>query len=246
MKKLTILSIAFLLLFGCKQETFTGYVGQQFLLKADVPEEVGNFDYIWKITDLPESSHLTLSDIQFSEEKSQAIFIPDVAGHFTLQVTVWKYNDKLGAIVYTYDISEQVTADMTTNNNAWLNETVEKTEKETKEVMEQAMQYETEGMETPKSITNDVSVTPQTPTSATDAKFTIQVAAESTQDAAQQTVYKFKQAGFNAYIQEITTDSNQTFYRVRIGQFTTREAADNYALKLELEYGIDTWITNTQ
>ena len=38
-----------------------------------------------------------LSDIQFSEDESQAIFIPDVAGHFTVQVTVWKYNDKLGA-----------------------------------------------------------------------------------------------------------------------------------------------------
>lgn len=244
MKRLTFLSIAFLLIMGCQQEAVTGYVGQQFLLKADVPKEVGTFDYIWKITDLPESSELTLSDIQFSEDESQAIFIPDVAGHYTLQVTVWKYNDKLGAIVYTYDISEQASEDMITNNDEWLNETVEETEKETQKLVDQTPQAAIEGMETPYINETDVSIAPTPPSPVPDAKFTIQVAAESTQEAAQQAVDKYKQAGFDAYIQEITTETNHTLYRVRIGRFATREAADNDARRLELEYGIDTWITN--
>ncbi len=128
MNRLLGLGVIILMLLGCQQEaTKTGVVGQQFILKADVPNEVGTFDYIWKITDLPEGSELMLSDIQFSEDESQAIFIPDVIGHFTIQVTVWKYNDKLGAYVYNYDISEVAltTAAQQPSNDAWLNETVD-------------------------------------------------------------------------------------------------------------------------
>ena len=117
------------MLFGCQQESETGVVGQQFVLKADIPEEVGTFDYIWKITDLPESSELMLSDIQFSEDESQAIFIPDVAGHFTIRVTVWKYNDKLGALAYDYDITKPSTEEIAKQQSQddWLNETVDET-----------------------------------------------------------------------------------------------------------------------
>ncbi|MFC1784261.1 hypothetical protein ACFL0J_01370, partial [Candidatus Neomarinimicrobiota bacterium] len=50
-----------------------------------------------------------------------------VAGHFTVQVTVWKYNDKIGAFVYNYDITDtplEVTAQQQSRDD-WLNETVD-------------------------------------------------------------------------------------------------------------------------
>ncbi|GAF78190.1 unnamed protein product, partial [marine sediment metagenome] len=71
MKKLFGLGFIIIILFSCQQDSETGVVGQQFILKADIPNEVGTFDYIWKITDLPETSELMLSDIQFSENRSQ-------------------------------------------------------------------------------------------------------------------------------------------------------------------------------
>ena len=240
MKRLSILSIVLLILFGCQQEAVTGFVGQQFLLKADVPDEIGTFDYIWKITDLPENSEFTLSDIQFSEDESQAIFVPDVVGHYILQVTVWKYNDKLGSIVYTYDIVEKelATDANLTDNDAWLNESVEdKTELPTDLTEQKAKD---------QSIATKVSPPPPPPTTFVEPNFTIQVAAESNLNAAQQAVDSFKTAGYDAYIQEITTASNIVMFRVRIGKYVTREEANHDAKRLELEYGLAPWITKYQ
>ena len=248
MKKLSILTLALLLLFGCQQEAVTGYIGQQFLLKADVPDEVGTFDYIWKITDLPENSELTLSDIQFSEDESQAILVPDVAGHYTLQVTVWKYNDKLGAIIYTYDILE-TKPEIDTNiadNDAWLNETVEES---ATEPMEQMVKDEPTVKSTEqivKTVDKKSETIPSLPPTTVEANFTIQIAAESNRETAQQSVNKYNTAGFDAYIQEITTESNKIMFRVRIGKYITREEADQDAKRLELEYGLNPWITKYQ
>lgn len=246
MKRLFILSISLLLILGCQQEAVTGHVGQQFLLKADVPEEVGTFDYIWKITDLPESSELSLSDIQFSEDESQAIFIPDVAGHYTLQVTVWNYNDKLGAIAYNYDILEAGTQTQN-DTEAWLNESVDGPSEVLEDKAPEATPYheETEqAVETNETIEQISEAVVEEV--VVDPNFTIQISAEPTKEAAQNTVDKFLSTGFDAYIQEVTTASNAKMYRVRVGKFVTRDEADVVANRLETEFGISPWITKYQ
>lgn len=248
MKRLFIVTISLFLIFGCQQEAVTGHLGQQFLLKADVPEEVGTFDYIWKITDLPESSELSLSDIQFSEDESQAIFIPDVAGHYTLQVTVWNYNDKLGAIAYNYDILEADVASAANNDTeAWLNESVDGPSIEKVEDTSEPTPYHDDTDEVVDANQTDKETSEQLEEeNVIEPKFTIQVAAEPTQQAAQQSVDKFLSTGFDAYIQEVATASNSTMYRVRIGKFVTREEAIEVASRLELEYGMSPWITKYQ
>jgi len=275
-----------LLIVGCKQETETGVIGQQFLLKADVPNEVGTFDYIWKIMDLPETSELTLTDMQFSEDESQAIFVPDVAGHYNVQVTVWKYNDKLGAIAYNYDIVEPSAESVAeqTANDAWLNEsvdsvtqdevTIEETEYSTDEYTEEQIdEVKSSGTEATDnqpikiddaniakevadethSTIEEVKEVVETPvvedvvtTPPVQANYTIQIAADSKKKSAQQVVDRFTNAGFDAYIQETITASNQKMYRIRIGKFTTREDAIPTANRIQSEHGMDTWITNYQ
>lgn len=248
MNRLLGLGLGFIiiLLFGCQQESKTGVVGQQFVLKADIPNEVGTFDYIWKITDLPENSELMLSDIQFSEDESQAIFIPDVTGHFTLQVTVWKYNDKLGALVYNYDIIEttpEVTAQQQSRDD-WLNETVEVEDVETtvqgEDIGEPSSIVSTQA----KIITEEKPVTAVTqPTTAVEANFTIQVAAEPTSDAAAEHVNRLVEAGYDAYSLEFLTSDNRTLYRIRIGKYATREEALIVADKITNDQGLPTWVT---
>lgn len=245
MNRLLGLGFIIILLFGCQQESKTGVVGQQFVLKADIPNEVGTFDYIWKITDLPENSELMLSDIQFSEDESQAIFIPDVTGHFTIQVTVWKYNDKLGALVYNYDIIEttpEVTAQQQSRDD-WLNETVEVEDVETtvqgEDIGEPSSIVSTQA----KIITEEKPVTAVTqPTTAVEANFTIQVAAEPTLDAAIQHVNRLIDAGYDAYSIEFITN-NKTLYRIRIGRFATRDDALEVADKISNDQGLPTWVT---
>lgn len=245
MNRLLGLGIILILLFGCQQESQTGVVGQQFVLKAEIPDEVGTFDYIWKITDLPETSELMLSDIQFSEDRSQAIFVPDVIGHFTIQVTVWKYNDKLGALVYNYDIIETtpvVTAQQQSRDE-WLNETVEVEDVETtvqgEDIGEPSSIVSTQA----KIITEEKPVTAVTqPTVSVEANFTIQVAAEPTLDAAIQHVNRLIDAGYDAYSIEFTTN-NKTLYRIRIGKFATRDDALEVADKISNDQGLPTWVT---
>ena len=260
MKNLFGLGIILLMLIGCQQESKTGVIGQQFVLKADIPDEVGTFDYIWKITDLPESSELILSDIQFSEDESQAIFVPDVAGHFTVQVTVWKYNDKLGAFVYNYDITDtplEITAQQQSRDD-WLNETVEEspiTEDATSRIEEPLTEsIDKVIIEEPSSISVQESpvivekpiVTDEQPTADTEINYTIQVAAESSADAAAQNVSRLIDAGYEAYSLEHTTADNKTLYRIRIGKYATRDDALQAADKIANDRGLPTWVTQYQ
>ena len=253
MNKLLGLGIILLILFGCQQESKTGVIGQQFVLQADVPDEVGTFDYIWKITDLPENSELMLSDIQFSEDESQAIFIPDVAGHFTVQVTVWKYNDKLGAFVYNYDITDgplEITAQQQSRDD-WLNETVEEVpsvdepastiEENVKELVDEVVVIETSSE--PES---EPTVTKVQPTAISEANYTIQVAAESDGNSAEQNVNRLVNAGYDAYSLKHTTADNKTLYRIRIGKYATREEALQAADKIANDRGLPTWVTQYQ
>lgn len=258
MKKLVGLGIIILMLSACQQETKTGFVGQQFVLTADIPTEVGTFDYIWKITDLPENSELLLSDIQFSEDESQAIFIPDVDGHFTIQVTVWKYNDKLGALAYDYDITKPTTEEIAKRNSQddWLNETVDETPPieeviaEVKTIDDDVVQIEketiSESISTPEKV-----ITKKEPEAIVEkpasvqSNFTIQVAAEPTAEAAVQHVNRLINAGYDAYSIEYTTD-NKTLYRIRIGKYTTQADASQTKNKLIKDLGLQPWITTYQ
>jgi len=260
MNKLLGLGIIVLMLLGCQQESKTGVIGQQFVLKAEVPNEVGTFDYIWKITDLPENSELMLSDIQFSEDESQAIFVPDVAGHFTVQVTVWKYNDKLGAFVYNYDITDtplEVTAQQQSRDD-WLNETVDEVstvedventvEENDKEIIDEVATKETSLV--PPIKTNVIKEKPVAtlaqPIVVTEANFTIQVAAESNADAAAKHVNRLVNAGYDAYSLKHTTADNKTLYRIRIGKYATRDEALQAADKITNDQGLSTWVTQYQ
>lgn len=260
MNKLFGLGIIFLVFLSCQQETKTGFVGEQFVLKAEIPNEVGTFDYIWKITDLPESSEIMLSDIQFSEDKSQAIFVPDVTGHFTIQVIVWKYNDKLGAFVYNYDIMESppvVTAQQQSHDD-WLNETVEenpsikdtvnKMEKIDTEIIDEVITDKASSEPTLEETIDEVKpgVSGVQPIAIAEANYTIQVAAESNSDAAAQHVNRLISAGHDAYFLEYNTADNKTLYRIRIGKYETREDALKAADKIANDIGLQTWVTQYQ
>ncbi|MEE8341815.1 MAG: SPOR domain-containing protein [Candidatus Neomarinimicrobiota bacterium] len=260
MKRLIGFGFIILLLFSCQHESLSGVVGQQFDLKPDIPNESGNIDYIWKIADLPETSELKINDIQLSEDKAQAIFIPDVKGHFALQVTVWKYNDKLGSFVYNFDITEnpaEITAEQQLNDD-WLNETVD--EPVVVDDVEIASADETAEEIASDEIIIDPSETvsaqeeivaeekpvdtPTQPVSKTEVNYTVQVAAEPNADIALQKVERLIESGYDAYYNEYLTDSNQILYRIRIGKFATRSAALQAAEKIENDQGLPTWVTS--
>lgn len=71
--------------------------------------------------------------------------------------------------------------------------------------------------------------------------YTVQVASAPTSDYAEYLVGLYEQRGYEAYITEITYN-DQTYYRVRIGNFEDRSQAE--ALKRELtdRYSLSSWI----
>ena len=96
---------------------------------------------------------------------------------------------------------------------------------------------------TPKKLV----IAPISPASTViDAKYTIQVAAESRLETANLLVNRLNTAGFDAYLKEHITSSNQTVYRVRVGKFVTRDDATIVANVLKTEHNFSTWITSYQ
>lgn len=285
MNKVFFIGIILLLVVGCNEETMTGNVGEQYLLKATVPKEAGTFDYIWKIAEQPQGSKLLLTDLQLSADESQAIFTPDKAGQYGIQVTVWHYNDKLGAHIFNYDISGTqppvVTATQEFKDD-WLGETVEKPVtaeeplyesptvvetvdpavieetvsevpiNETTSVIEETVQNypvsETipvveENVENyPVAEAVESAVIESAPVYIATANYTIQVGAVPNSQNALQLVKKLVDAGYDAYAQEYRANG-QLFYRIRIGQYGTKQEAKQAAILVESDQNLPTWVT---
>lgn len=73
-------------------------------------------------------------------------------------------------------------------------------------------------------------------------KWTIQIAAFSSQEEAALAVNKYKQKGYDAYLVESRSDSGKTWYRFRVGKFTDRNTANAVRNKLVADGARDAYI----
>jgi hypothetical protein len=77
---------------------------------------------------------------------------------------------------------------------------------------------------------------------ASAADFTIQVAALTAADAARDVAADLKRDGFDAYIVEPGANADG-LYRVRVGTYLTRAAAQRVVTRLESQLGLKLWVT---
>ena len=77
---------------------------------------------------------------------------------------------------------------------------------------------------------------------ASTSDFTIQVAALTAADAAREIAADLKHGGFDAYIVEPAANADG-LYRVRVGTYMTRAAAQRVVTRLERELGLKLWVT---
>jgi septal ring-binding cell division protein DamX len=76
---------------------------------------------------------------------------------------------------------------------------------------------------------------------ASGSGFSIQVAAVHGRDEADRMAAKLVQAGYSSYV--VSGDgASAGFYRVRVGAFADRQAAEDVARKIELAEGVKPWI----
>jgi cell division protein FtsN len=75
------------------------------------------------------------------------------------------------------------------------------------------------------------------------AKYTLQVSAHPTMDGAQQQVARLEARGLDPYVVSVQRDDGETYYRVRIGKFSTMEEVETFKADIARNRGIEAMIT---
>ena len=103
-KKKYIIILSLLVLTGCSEENLTANVGDHVTITADKPEESQDLDFIWEWTSVPDNSQVDNSKIMKDETNTTIEFIPDVAGLYSLEVSIFQYNDEISTQSFSYEV----------------------------------------------------------------------------------------------------------------------------------------------
>ena len=232
-KTLSIFSLFILLvLTGCGKSNPTATVGDYITVNAEIPEESQDLDFIWELTNIPSHSELNNSQLTSGELNASVMFIPDVAGTYSIEVSVFQYNDEISTQSFSYDVLGKELSD----------NTEEIVEAESPEEMKDAISelmvennepkwYESESVaqvvaeadqnipepkiEVTKSEPTSEPIPPPAPKKKTTKsktrgksipydkeRFTIQIASKKFLDDAKKVAANLIDAGYDAYIQK--------------------------------------------
>ena len=103
-KKKYIIILSLLVLTGCSEKNPTANVGDHVTITADKPEEGQDLDFIWEWTSVPDNSQVDNSKIMKDETNATIKFIPDVAGLYSLEVSIFQYNDEISTQSFSYEV----------------------------------------------------------------------------------------------------------------------------------------------
>jgi len=103
-KKKYIIILSLLVLTGCSEKNPTANVGDHVTITADKPEENQDLDFIWEWTSVPNNSQMDNSKIMKDETNATIEFIPDVAGLYSLEVSIFQYNDEISTQSFSYEV----------------------------------------------------------------------------------------------------------------------------------------------
>ena len=103
-KKKYIIILSLLVLTGCSEKNPTANVGDHVTITADKPEESQDLDFIWEWTSVPGNSQVDNSKIMKDETNATIEFIPDVAGLYSLEVSIFQYNDEISTQSFSYEV----------------------------------------------------------------------------------------------------------------------------------------------
>ena len=273
-KTISIFSLFILLvLTGCGKSNPTATVGDYITVNAEIPEESQDLDFIWELTNIPSHSELNNSQLTSGELNASVMFIPDVAGTYSIEVSVFQYNDEISTQSFSYDVLGKELSD----------NTEEIVEAESPEEMKDAISelmvennepkwYESESVaqvvaeadqnipepkiEVTKSEPTSEPIPPPAPKKKTTKsktrgksipydkeRFTIQIASKKFLDDAKKVAANLIDAGYDAYIQKaVFKETNEIWYRVRIGSYDKRDTAVAVAKSLSSTRPEPAWV----
>ena len=119
MKLFNYLLLAFLV--SCSKDNPTANVGESILVVAELPEDNQDLEFLWEFIDLPENSVLENINLRIGNDNSSVIFTPDAPGIYSLNVSIFQYNDEVSNQSFTYEIqsdedSQQISKKMALND----------------------------------------------------------------------------------------------------------------------------------
>lgn len=113
-KTISIFSLFILLvLTGCGKSNPTATVGDYITVNAEIPEESQDLDFIWELTNIPGDSELGNSQLTSGELNASVMFIPDVVGTYSIEVSVFQYNDEISTQSFSFDVIGKELSDNT-------------------------------------------------------------------------------------------------------------------------------------
>jgi len=232
-KTISIFSLFILLvLTGCGKSNPTATVGDYITVNAEIPEESQDLDFIWELTNIPSHSELNNSQLTSGELNASVMFIPDVAGTYSIEVSVFQYNDEISTQSFSYDVLGKELSDNT--EEIVEAESPEEVEDAISELMVENNEpkwYESESVaqvvaeadqnipepkiEVTKSEPTSEPIPPPAPKKKTTKsktrgksipydkeRFTIQIASKKFLDDAKKVAANLIDAGYDAYIQK--------------------------------------------
>ena len=105
-KKINLL-VLFGLFLSCAKEKPVGYVGQPVTVSVDAPDEDIDLEFIWELINVPGNSYLSNTDISAGDDRYSVIFIPDVPGDYSIEVSVFQYNDEIETQSFSFTILDE-------------------------------------------------------------------------------------------------------------------------------------------
>ena len=91
-------------LISCSEKNPISIVGEALTVTVKVPEEGADLEFLWELTNIPDNSNISNSDIKAGDDNISVVFIPDVSGNYSLEVSVFQYNDEISTQSFNFEV----------------------------------------------------------------------------------------------------------------------------------------------
>ena len=92
------------LLISCNKENNTVALGETINVSAEIPEESQDLEFIWELISVPQNSFIDNNNIEIGNPNSSVDFTPDIPGIYSLEVSIFQYNDEISTESFSYNV----------------------------------------------------------------------------------------------------------------------------------------------
>ncbi|MCF7805663.1 MAG: SPOR domain-containing protein [Candidatus Marinimicrobia bacterium] len=242
-RQLILIGLISLLLIGCGADDRTpieqsGTANQPVNLEIQADDMQADYMVEWSFTETPSTVSLSQYDFQPINTSPQVSFIPPDTGMYRLQYAVTDQSgEEIAVQPFVVNVSGRQQQKMTEEEDTTAMEQPEESTEEMAETAEEpakpkpSKEKASQPTSTRQKSTDRADLIPRVP-----GRYTVQVSAWRTFSKAESVANTVKKLGYDAYIQRAKfPDTGQVWYRVRVGSFSSPEAAKSLRRKLVSE-----------